>query len=130
MRLILVVLLFIPLMAISCIDKEFEKELKFVQSIINNPEEMKNIIEASEFYDSTFINLANEDFITEVNYLENKRSELTIDCYKKNITLDKEIFKDTKMVSIYHEGAEYSVIFIFSRIGKDFKLIKIMLLTK
>jgi phospholipid N-methyltransferase len=49
MRLILVVLLFIPLMAISCIDKEFESELKFVQSIIDYPEKMDSIIINSPF---------------------------------------------------------------------------------
>jgi hypothetical protein len=53
MRLILIILLTFPLITISCIDSSFQKEIQFVQSIINHPDSIQSLIESSEFYDST-----------------------------------------------------------------------------
>jgi hypothetical protein len=62
MRLILIILLTFPLITISCIDKEFEGELKFVQSIIDNPQKMDSIIKNSTFYKELEYNSKSKDF--------------------------------------------------------------------
>ena len=66
MRLILAVLLFIPLMAISCDDKEFQYELELIRQILVNPENMSDLIKNSALYDTTYLNISHKDFRTEI----------------------------------------------------------------
>jgi hypothetical protein len=130
MRLILVVLLFIPLLAISCIDKEFEKELNFIKIIKDNPNNITSVISASEFYDTTYFNFKKRNLSTIISYLESRKGELSIDCNYKTITIDNDTYKDAKIVSINEDKMDDSLMFIFIKVNNEIKLIDIFILVK
>jgi hypothetical protein len=129
MRLILVVLLFIPLLAISCIDKEFESELKFVQSIIDYPQKMDSIIKNSPFYNELEYNSKTKDFKYLSDVLtRNENAEIVNYCYSSLYNRDGSITDSTKSIKVKFGGDNYSFMsFIFKEIEGKVILILVSL---
>jgi hypothetical protein len=125
MRLILIILLTFPLITISCIDKEFEEELKFVQSIIDYPDDMKNIIETSKFYDSTFIDLQSSSFITYIDYLKNESKDFSYSCYKGSITRKLKQYQGLKIIDVFDRDSKFALSFSFKQNESKWILIDI-----
>jgi hypothetical protein len=113
MRLIFFVLLFIPLITISCIDKKFEKELKLVESVLNNPDNIINIIRESELYHPHFFVLNKFKSIDIIQYLEVERSESEIECSIQTVNMNNIIFNNAKVVSIFQKKSENYLVFNF-----------------
>jgi hypothetical protein len=118
MRLILIILLTFPLITISCIDKEFESELKFVQSIIDNPDDMKNIIENSEYYDSTYLWTGGHSYTSLSDYLRsNEDYKVRISNYYYSGCESKSgVFIDSVKLIIINCGNKFHMNFCFKKI--------------
>lgn len=111
----------------SCIDKEFENELKFVQKIIDNPYEIEQIIKSSEFYDSTYIHTGGHKFTSISNYLiEDKDYKVRIVnyYYSKWLHPNGKIIDSVKFV-VVKCGDKFHVNFGFIVVNDKAKLLKI-----
>ena len=106
----------------SCNDKEFREELKFVNSILENPENIQQIIESSPFYDSTYFNLHGNTYNFMItNMTSEGKCKVKIDgfgkpqipLYNKYNLKEFIMVNDSKVVVVKKECLPFIIYFIF-----------------
>ena len=117
----------------SCNEKEFREELKFVNSILENPENIQHIIESSPFYDSDLFNLHGNTFDELIRYLSSDdKTKVSIEGFGKPIislnkknSKDSEKINDAKVIYIKKNGMSYILLFVFREYNGKSKLVGI-----
>ena len=121
-RLFTIIIMLLTLLINSCNEKEFREELKFVNSILENPESIQHIIESSPFYDSTYFNLHGHTYgyiIKNLTSEENCQVEINgygkpkIPIYNRENLKEYIMISDAKVIGVKKECIPYIIYFIF-----------------